>query len=703
MTQLLPTDDDFAAGTPTMGSFATLYLGCQVSSANVPVWNPTATSFIVRPIHGAYQTLTSDGKNDFNAAFHSTGNTTRAASGAIFRVPQPADCTTIGRFEMRSLAGGAPGLADFAPRGVIARVQGGTIGGNGTADVRYRDVDCYMAALYQKASDNTLRLGIFRWNAGAMFTGAPLAESVSLASGTTVITAIGVVTLIVSGTGGTVTLTARVSGLGSTATLSINTTDTDVNRITAAGRSGFFMGSDRIISGKTTVDLCHMLAVDSGGTRLLQDEFRRLSLAGAKQTSADGAGTAGSGYLSSAYYWDAATYDGTDVEGALTFAGSKRLVHSASTINFDNQITDDNGPSSRHAPGRLILSQRPADNLFSQHRTVSITLPNSGHPTAATGEVWAGIALRAAQAKPRDQTAGVPGQGINANPNVPGGTAYVLAIRAKTSTQMIFQLHRIKNNAHTAIARKTENSPFVGAFPGYGTPFTLELEVYPRDEADPFGVVEIVCKVDGTLLAFDTFLAPGGVTNPSTGKFHDGSTGRISNNFGEGLFVCNGLTSTGTDVNNYDPIFDAWTQGALTNAALLDQDQASVAVAAEAASPSASTLPLPPDWPFEMEFVSHEVSTPYASGYRQTMPRYIEHGTDELIQRRVFKFSGIANATILGDLKTHWNNMDGTELPFEWTPVGDTLRVVHYASDLRYDLIEAGVWRVEFELEEKRT
>jgi hypothetical protein len=700
MVQLLPSDDDFAAGSPSYGSFATLYLGCVASTSSVTFWNPNS-AFIARPIHGAYQTIDSDGKHDYNAAFHSSGTTTRAPSGCIFRRPFAADCLVTGIFEMRSLAGGAPGIADLAPRGVLARVSAGTLAGDGTADVRFTNADGYMAALYQKTSDSTLRFAVYRWNAGvATLVGA---ESVALPTTTTAWTALATITLSVSGSGATVTLAATLKGLGSNITLTLNRTDSDASRITAAGRAGFLMGSDRVVSGKTTVDLCHLLAVDESGVRKLQDEFLRLSLAGAKQTAADGAATPGSGYLSSAFFWDAATFDGTDVESGLTFAGSKRLAAGSGAVSFDNQITDDNGPTSRVAAGRLILSQRPSDNLFSQHRSVSVTLPASSIPTASTGEVWAGLALRATQAKPRDQTGGAPSQTINNNPHVPGGTAYVLAVRAKTSTQVIWQLHRIKNNSHTAVARKTENSPFIGAFPGYGVAFTVELDVHPRDEADPFGVVQIVCTVNGTALALTEYpggVLPAGVTNPDAGVFQDSGTSRITSGFGEGLFVCNGLTSTGTDVNNYDPAFDNWTQGSLTNAAVLDVDQPSIAVAGEAdALVSSPAFPLIPDIPMEVEYASHGLSIPFESGHRQTAPRFLDDA-DALVRRRVYRFGSTVREADVDDLMAHWNATDGVELPFSWTPPNDSAVTVHYAREPVRTMLAGGVFRVECELEE---
>lgn len=698
MVQILPPDDAFAHGTPNYGAFQTLYLGCNVTTGTTVPWNPTAAGFVARPMHGAYQTTDSLGIHDYNAAFHNNGaSASRTVSGAMFRAPFGTDVTTSATFEMRALAGGAPTISDLAPRGVMARLSGGTLVGDGTADVRYRDVDGYFAAAYQKTSDSTLRLAVYRVNTGVLtLIGA---ESVSLATVSTVFTALATVTLTVSGTGATVTLQARLTGFGSSATLTLNRTDTDAGRIVVAGRCGYFCGSDRIVGGKTVVDLCHLFAVDEGGVRKVQDEFRRLSLAAAKQTTADVFGTPGSGYLSSAYYWDAATFDGSFSAGGKAYTGSKRFRRNATAgrVDFDHQVTDDDVNA-----GRLMLSQRPADNRFSQHRSIDVIIPTA--PAAATGEVWAGIILRARQAQPLDENP--PTIAINSSPNFPGnGTAgtggygYMFVCRAATSSLVTWQLHRITNNSHIPIARLAEFS----IFPGYGTSFTMELDCYPQNEADPLGPVRLTCKVNGTAIALVlTATAIGlGMFSPATGVFVDPSSTRVKQNEGEGLVTANGFANVGGSSANIDPIFFSWTQGALTNAAVLDQDQASVVLAPEgAAVGTALDTIIGPDWPFEIEYRSHTVSNPFESGYRQTMPRFLDN-SDVLMRRKGYRFRkrGVRR-TELDSLIAHWNAHNGLEIPFNFTAPGDSAQKVHYVEDsLRHRLIEAGVWEVEFALE----
>lgn len=702
MVQILPKNDSFGVGSPSMGQFVCLYLGARLSTGTVWPWTPQQ-AFQARPLHGAYQSTNSLGIPDYNAAFYSNGAAADARpSGVMFREERAADVKVTGLFEMRSLVGAA-GLAQLGARGVFSRYSVGTLVGDGTADVRYENGSCYAALIYRKDSDGSLRFAIYRVNTGATSTFTLLGtESANLnVAGITDYSKLVTVTLDVSGVGATVSITATVVGFGSTIVITRTASDASASRLTNAGRVGLVMASERAIAGVTCVDLCHMLATDEAGVRTVQDEFKRLSLAGAKQIPADTTGRTG-GYLSSAFYWDAATFDGTDNEGGINYTGSKRLLHSGSTAVFDHQITDDNGPTGRVAPGRMILAQRPADSRFSQHRTVKITMPGAAIPTASTGEVWAGLVLRANQAKPRDQVDGVPQQAITSNANVPGGTGYLLVLRAKTSTQVIWQMQRLSNGTNVPLARVTENSPFT-VFPGYGVQFTLELDVRPKLASDPFGVVEIVCKVNGALLNLGTPLV-GGILNPSTGIYHDSAGGRIQSNLGEGLFVCNGLTSTGADVNNYDPIFDDWTQEALTNATLLDQDQLTVVTLPEgAATGTALDTIVGTDWPFEIEYQTHHVSTPFESGHRQTMPRFV-NDADAVVKRILYSFSkrGMKPAE-LASLRTHYDAHNGLELPFNFTASGEALLKVHYVEDsLEYARMDVGgeVYEVAFQLEE---
>lgn len=696
MVQILPADDTFDAGSPAYGSRACLYLGAKLSHTTpiTGIWFANSTAFVSRPLHGGYQGQNlGTGVYDFNAAFHNSGSAAvRSVSGAMFRRPFAADVTVTGIFEMRTFSG-APGLTYVTPRGVLARCQGGSLANDGTADVEYRDGSAYLAAIYQKSGDSTLRFGILKV-AGGVFS--VLVESGAIPSGTLDFKKLLTVSLTVTGTSSPVALSATVTGFGNAAVTTISTTDSS-SPLTAAGRCGFIMGSDRNISGPIVVDLCHMLQVAESGAVVLRDEFRRLSLAGAKQVgSADINGKLGN-YLSSAYYWDAATYVGTDVEGANTFQGSIRLRRNGSAVDFDHQVTDDDVNA-----GRLVLSQRPAGNVYSQHRSITVTIPSA--PAATTGEVWAGIALRATQAKPRDQTAGTLGQGINSNPNTPGGTAYVFAVRAKTSGQVIWQLHRIVNNGHLAIARKTENSPFPGSnlFPGYGTAFTVEFDVYPRNEIDPRGSVELVCRVNGTLVAFDTFLAPSGWTNPSTGKFVDSSSSRIQLGFGEGLFLANGLTRSGTTANDIDPLFDDWVQGTLTNAAVDDQDQPSAALLAEpAAAGTALDTILTPDTPMPIDFRSWHLSNQFESGHRGSVPRFVKQADGTLWRRKRVRVrkSGAREAELVA-LLAHFDAHKGLQIPFMATLPGYAAEKFRYVSDrIRHKSLGPDAFEAEFELE----
>lgn len=699
MTQILPASDDFAAGTPSFGSLVCLYLGARLTTSTITgVWLPSGDTFRARPLHSGYQTTNSYGVPDFNAAFHSSSNATRSPSAVLFRAPFGADCIVTGTFEMRSISGGAPGLGDIAPRGVVARCNAGTLVSDGTADVRLDNCTAYAALVYQKSSDSTLRLAVVRFVAGVMTLVGT--ESAAIPTGTFNFTKFTTVSLNVSGTGATVTLVATLSGFGQSATLSITRTDTDASRIVTGGRCGFVMGPERTTSGKLVVDLCHMFAVDESGTRTLQDEFQRLALAACKQTTADTNSVTGN-YLSSAYYWDAGTFDGSFSASGKTYTGAVKLRRNATAnrCDFNHATTDDDANA-----GRLILSQRLASSRFSQHRSLKVIIPTAAATT--TGEVWAGIVLRGRQAQPVDEVAPAVATS-GAGPNFAGngtantaGTGYLFVIRARTSTAITWQLHRIVSGTHLPLANFAESSPWSTTGFGYGTQMTLDFEVYPRNEADPFGPVELVCKVNGNLLAMTVTsgAASAGVFSPSTGVFVDPTSSRIQSNYGEGIVVANGFFLSGAAAADIDPVFEAWTQGLLTNDTLLDQDQDSIVVAGEtAATGTALDTILGPDWAFEVEYVAHSISNPFAAGYRQTMPRFLDTTTDALIRRQRLKFKkrGV-NATELAALISHWN----AATAFNFTAPGESAIVCRYSSALRYSLVAPGVWEVAFDLEQ---
>lgn len=706
MTQVLPPDDTFAAGSPVYGSLCCLYLGAKLShtTAVANIWLGNNLGFVSRPLHGGYQGQNqATGVFDFNAAFHNSGSTAvRSVSAVTFRRPFGADVVVSGIFEMRAFAGN-PGLSYLAPRGVIARCIAGTLANDGTADVEYRDGTCYIGAIYQKSADSTLRLGIVKVVAGVF---SLLTESAALPTGGVDFKKLVTVSLTVSGTGATVSLNATATGFGSAAITSVSTTDSS-SPITSAGRCGFLMGSDRNLSGPLAVDLCHMLQVSEAGVVTLRDEFRRLSLAASKVVASADLNAKQGNYLSSAFYWDAATFDSTFTQSSKNYTGSRRFRRNATSgrVDFDHAATDDDVGALRHAPGRLILSHRPADNQYSQHRSIKVILPASAIPTATSGEVWTGIALRAQQGIPADQSSGTPDQAISANINVPFGSGYLFVVRVASSARVYWMLHRISNNVHVSFARLTENSPFSGStvFPGYGTQFAMELDVYPRNAADPAGAVVIACKVNGSAVALtDPLSLPPGFTNPSAGVYYDSSSGRIQKNLGEGLFVANGFVSSGTVANDYDPIFETWEQGALTNATVDDQDQPSAALLPEqAAAGTPLDQVIAPDTPLPIDYRSWHVSNPFESGHRGSLPRFLKQVDGSLWRRKRVRFRKTgARELELVALLAHFDAHKGLQIPFNVTFPGYAAEKFRHASDrIRHRMIAPDAFEVEFELE----
>lgn len=703
MVQFLPPDDLFAAGSPAYGGVGTgflpLYLGAKFAHtvAVTNVWQPSGQLFIARPMHGGYQTTNpATGVSDYNAAFHNSGTGTvahagsRAPSGMMFRQEFAADVVVQGIFEMRSLLGQLA-LSDVAPRGVFARAQAGTLSGDGTADPEVRDGSCYFAVMYQRSNDSSMRFAIMKFVAGALTV---ILESAALPTATSDFSKLLTITLSVVGTG----LFATVFGFGSSAALRLPSSGTVTDAsLAGAGRCGFIMGADREpVAGRRQVDLCHMLRVEEGGVLKLQDEFQRLSLAAAKQTTADLVGTVGN-YVSSAYYWDAGTFDGSFSAGGKTYTGARKLRRNvtAARVEFDHTTTDDDVNA-----GRFLLSQRPADSRLSQHRSIKVIIPTAPD-IFTTGEVWAGIVLRASQAQPLDElvpTNSIGGAGPNFSGNGTagtGGTGYMFVVRARTASSVTWFLRKVVNNAYGADGALLAEFTI---FPGYGVQFTMEMEVYPRNAADQFGPVEIVCKVNGSLLAM---VPAGALQNPSTGVFVDATGTRIKSGRGEGLVCANGYLRGGTASASIDPVFEAWTQLALTNAVVLDEDQASVSVLTEGAASGTAlnTILVPSELPIVHQ--TWKIDNPFESGHRQTVPRFRTQATDALFRRQRMRFrkTGTRRAE-LEALLAHLHAQRGVEVPFNYTPPGGVQTKVHYVSDrIEYRMTGAGSWDVEFELE----
>lgn len=713
MTQILPPDDLFAAGAPAYGGVGTgflpLYLqGRPTTGAINTIWLPTGFGIGFRPLHSGYQAVNPlSGLKDYNAAFYNNGSggvgaaNSRQPSGVTFRVPFAADVVVQGVFEMRSIAGVA-GLAELAPRGVFARYQNGTLSSDGTATPEISGGDCYLAALYQKQSDSSLRLGIIRFVAGAPTV---LAESVAVPSSIVNFAALFTITLTISGTA----LFATATSTGGAGVIRVPASGTITDSgVVGGGRCGFIMGADREPSaGRRQVDLCHMFRVEESGVVKLQDEFLRLSLAAAKQTPADIAGVVGN-YLNSAFYWDAGTYDGSFSASGKTYTGGRKLLRHATAgrVQFNHATTDDDVNS-----GRLLLSQRLADSQFSQHRSVKVNIPSAA--AAATGEVWAGIVLRAKQAQPLDEnppTVPLAGGGPNFSGNGSANTAasgYLFVIRARglPVVQVTWQIHRLSNGSHFPVAFLTENPPFPGSnvFQGYGTQHELDFEVFPRNAGDPYGPVEMRVKVNGVAiaLALTTPATNAGILNPSAGIFVDGTSGRIKSGLGEGLAVANGFFRSGTDAANIDPDFESWVQETLTNVSVLDEDQASVTLLTEGAAVGVAldTILSPSELPITYEGWS--ISNPFESGHRQSAPRFLNQADGSLHRRQTMRFfkRGAREAELVA-LLAHFDAHSGVELPFLFTPPGGTALKVAYKSDaIEHEFLEPDAYEIRFELE----
>lgn len=119
----MPTDDAFAGGSPAYGSQVIGYLG-------------------LRPTSDYARGRLFDGHQVGKASMRRDAASTYTACGAMRRQVFPEDVEVSLTVRLLPITG-APTSQHFGRAGVFARVQGGTLAGDGTREVRYEDVDCY--------------------------------------------------------------------------------------------------------------------------------------------------------------------------------------------------------------------------------------------------------------------------------------------------------------------------------------------------------------------------------------------------------------------------------------------------------------------------------------------------------------------------------------------------------------------------------
>lgn len=145
MAQLTPAVDDFAAGTPSIGSQVIGYLGLA----------PDAT-FARGRLADTY------GLGSASIVVDATAAST--AAGAVRRQAFAEDVQVSASVRLHAVAG-APTATHFGKAAVFARIQAATLTDDGLQTVRFTAVTCY-GFVASKLTGSTVRFELIRWNTG---------------------------------------------------------------------------------------------------------------------------------------------------------------------------------------------------------------------------------------------------------------------------------------------------------------------------------------------------------------------------------------------------------------------------------------------------------------------------------------------------------------------------------------------------------
>lgn len=678
MVQILPADNAFDYGTVAdasgnhFGIHQSLYFGCRMGAISwlpgllhdgwstvanqagfegrMAVAAPTTTGadrFQRRgflPSHPVFdEAAEASGTFQYFAPINAAFHTTYGAAGLMVRVKDPVGVDNLGTmaYGWRNCYG--YGLEIFSAPG-------------GQAGILSLTLRRYVAGTESIINSATPMVGIP--GIGIPSINAPIT-----------------VTLKAETIGSRVDITYTITGGGLGQTYTFVHSDTDADRILGDGRAGFYMycarqdtsvGADPIIANGITT-----FQVREASTTVWRDEFRRTNPLASYQTDSQsnlaGFFLEGSS-LQSAWYWDNFTAwpgHGPNEQGATIGVSGRRFLRNQS---FEAGLVTSQNESTIALP---IISQRPAGDERSQHRSAALTMIN----TPSSGKSYeSGIILRATQPV------------ATAFGGTPALDGYAMVCNAGNTT-VNWQLRRYRNGSSAIIGSLTEPYSSLTYLPGIGSAFTLGFEVYPI--GDPLdGAAGMTVKVDGVLLPLTP--AGSGVTSPSSGVIQDASSNRIKQGFGEGLWF--GATSVGG--SDYRVRYDTWSEGGLTNTlGSIPEDQASESVYAEDALYGRNPFGdlhdrLAPDFPFVQEIIGEPVQHEMESGAFKSYARAVKADGTAKPRRRWRFFKQNATAAEYSSLMTFYKSRESGEWAFNWEPiVGGTSYVCCFMDDALESLL----------------
>lgn len=643
---LLDVDLTFDHGSPVYGARFLEWIGCVPSDA-------TGEPYAGGRLHRGYGAQRA-------AVYTSSGSD--AVCGFISRKVISSSVATIGHFQLLPNVGSPVG-ADLVEWSVLARVQGGTLTGNGTADVRYVDITGYQFRVYLSGANWVLELRKYVSGVATTLASAPVPASIIdlAASGTFGIACV---------TTGTSPVTVQAQGYfiapGSgqpSAPLVFFTVSDSSSPISADGRVGFTMGTHRTFTNGTGTDVCRALfAINSTGDNLYREIWQRNDSAIALVGTSPSDGFTTGQYLQGRFTGD-------------QFTGSGAVLSRDTSV--ERVYMNLNSGTTNYASANLSL--RAANSTTIQHRQVRMELENSSHTSLGGGVVcYASATSVATSTTGETGLSGLRGYAVFAK-HTTSGDIYTVTV------------YRYDIGSVSRLASLTSSAPSTGAEPfPLAAEFDLALECYPTDQQGGFPDASVTIKVyiDGAQVAVsDTATTPLGVTIDANGTIIDASAGRIAGG------PCEGLVASGATGGDF-VYFDDWEQLTLHVAdpgEPTDPDeQPTLAFGDEGTAVESIDDILSPAWSVDVDWQHEPVSVQFESGHRSTAPRLTD-ASGAVWARRLFRMSSppltLADREALLDF---YIARKGAEEPFFFTDPRTSEQITVHFAGFEEDTHKAG-------------
>ena len=485
-------------------------------------------------------------------------------------------------------------------------------------------------------------------------------------------------------------VTCKIGSPGGLATILPKTifTYTDTSPITTPGRGFFAIPSQQRnnISAPTVVwsVVCPYFRVENPpGTPIVDDQWER-------RQPRDALGVVLSyptpkvGYdLRSAWGGDSKA----NISGSLpwleraTLTGilpAGRAMHDPGTYPLGNYSDYSGG---------FCLSQRLATNTYKSHRHLRVQFSNDnrggGVGSAPSTRRYVGITLRESKAVTQGAK---PKAGYTCQISTDDGGVF-----ASGRCELIRWVNDGGEVSGTLIAEVDGLTIAAG-----GTDHDFSFEVFNIQDSggNPNGIIVCQAWLNAVQipLVLTTAGSAAGLTGLAAGSILDTTSFGTYSGQGEGFRV---MGTTGTRVTYIDE-WTALTPSGGPPTGPSENDQVTIVVEGEPSPSSGLTFDTPYDWGVQQLSVAYHSETYLETGYVQRHKR--------LQLRRQWQISGIVTNAEKSALETFWDNVNGAEKSFTFSPLADdtvTSVDAHFVEEsMNFNLLSPGVWSFEVTVEE---